>query len=151
MAGQMEYRFRRGRKETNPGILIFNEKFEFMVNRMNKEMTTFWYYCKYRKTKGIMCGAKATVVKVDDEKFVLSKITEEHSHPGSACDIIAEDIKVEMCNIVETSPENPVGEARKATLLKYAEIYEDNQDLWADIVTNIGDYDALHKRLLRAR
>jgi len=35
-------------------------------------MTTFWYYCKYRKTKGIMCGAKATVIKVDDQKFVLS-------------------------------------------------------------------------------
>ena len=83
MAGQMEYRFRRGRKETNAGILIFNEKFEFLVNRINKEMTTFWYYCKYRKTKGIMCGAKATVVKLDDEKFVLSMITEEHSHPGS--------------------------------------------------------------------
>ena len=151
MTGQMEYRFRRGRKETNAGILIFKEKFEFLVNRINKEMTTFWYYCKHRKTKGIMCGAKATVIKVDDEKFVLSKITEEHSHPGSACDIIVEDMKAEMCDIVETFPENPVGEARKATLLKYAEIYDGNQDLWADIVSKLGDYDALDKRLLRAR
>ena len=56
-----------------------------------------------------------------------------------------------MCNIVETFPENPVGEARKATLLKYAEIYDGNQDLWADIVSKLGDYDALDKRLLRAR
>ena len=38
---------------------------------------------------------------------------DEHSHPGCAADIIAEDIKMEMCILVETTPENLVSEARK--------------------------------------
>ena len=74
MAGKMEYRFRRGRKETNAGILIFNEKFEFMVNSINKEITTFWYCCKYCKTKGIMCGAKNCVVKFNQVEVRLSVV-----------------------------------------------------------------------------
>ena len=50
---QMEYNFRKGRTENGPGILIINKRFEFIINRANREKTTFWYYCKYTKTKGI--------------------------------------------------------------------------------------------------
>ena len=117
----------------------------------NREKTTFWYYCKYRKTKGIQCSAKATVVKLDEDKYILKGNDDEQSHPGFPAEVIAEDIKLEMCSLVELTPENPVAEARKTVILKYAEIYSDNQDLWAEVVEKVGDYDALDKRLLRAR
>ena len=148
---QIEYYFRRGRKDTTPGILVIHKKFELIVNITNREKTTFWYACKYRKTKGILCGAKASIVKIDEGKFIMKECMDEHSHPGCASDIIAEDIKIEMCSLVETTPENPVSEARKTVILKYAEIYFENPDLWGEIVLKIGDYDALDKRLLRAR
>jgi hypothetical protein len=148
---QMEYNFRKGRTDTVPGILIINRRFEFIINRANREKTTFWYYCKYRKTKGVQCSAKATVVKLNEDKYILKANDDEHGHPGSPSKVIAEDIKLEMCSLVELTPENPVAEARKTVILKNAEKYSDNQDLWAEVVEKIGDYDALDKRLLRAR
>ena len=54
---------------------------------------------------------------------------------------------MEMCSLVELTPENPVAEARKTVILKYAEIYSDNQDLWAEVVEKIGVYDALNLKL----
>ena len=42
--------FRQGRIETGPGILIIDSRWKFVVNRANKEKTTFWLYCKHRKT-----------------------------------------------------------------------------------------------------
>ena len=148
---RMDYCFRNGRKENGPGILIINTKFEFIINRANREKMKCWYYCKYRKTKGIQCGAKATVVKLDENKYILKGNDDEHSHPGCPAEITAEDIKLEMCSLVETTPENPVSEARKTVILKFAEKYIENEDLWAEIGEKIGDYDALDKRLLRAR
>ena len=71
---------------------------------------------------------------------------DEHSHPGCAADINAEDIKMEMCSLVETTPENPVSEARKTVILKYAETFYENPDLWGEIVLKIGDYNALDYR-----
>ena len=152
---QIDYYFRQGRKETNPGILVINKKWEFIVNRGNRLMTTFWYYCKHSKTKGISCDAKATVTKLDLDngecKFILKEFTEEHKHPGCLAAATAEDMKIEMCKLVEGTPENPVSVARKDVILKYAEIFEDKPGLWSEIVQSIGDYDAVDKRLLRAR
>ena len=37
---------------------------------------------------------------------------DEHSHPVFPAEVIAEDIKLEMCSLVELTPENPVAEAR---------------------------------------
>ena len=91
------------------------------------------------------------MVKLDEDKYILKGNNDEHSHPGFPAEVIAEDIKLEMCSLVELTPENPVAEARKTVILKYAEKYSDNQDLWAEVVEKVGDYDALDKRLLRAR
>ena len=49
--------FRQGRIETGPGILIIDARWEFVVNRANKEKTTFWLNCKHRTTNSIMCSA----------------------------------------------------------------------------------------------
>jgi hypothetical protein len=91
------------------------------------------------------------VVKLDEDKYILKGNDEDHSHPGCPAEIISEDIKLEICSLVEIATEHPVAEARKTVVLKFAEKYSDNQDLWAEVVEKIGDYDALDKRLLRAR
>ena len=97
---QAVYCFRRGRKETGPGILIIESKWELIINKSNKEKTTFWYRCKYRKTKGIMCDAKATVVRVDcdngEPRYVLSDFTDNHNHQGCKAQAIAEEMKLSM-------------------------------------------------------
>ena len=89
---------RQGRIETGPGILIIDARWEFVVNRANKEKTTFWLYCKHRKTKGIMCTSKATVGKIEldgDIRYVLIDYTDEHKHPFTMGHAISEDMKFE--------------------------------------------------------
>ena len=83
--------FRQGKIETGPGIPIFDARWEFVVNRANKEKTTFWLYCKHRKTKGIMCTSKATVGKIEldgDIRYVLIDYTDEHKYPGTMGHVI---------------------------------------------------------------
>ena len=75
------YYFRRGRKDSGPGILIIDGRWELVVNKVNKEKTTFWLYCRHRKTKGIMCNAKASVGRVEcdgDVRYVLNDFTDDH-------------------------------------------------------------------------
>ena len=43
-----------------------------------------------------------------------------------------------MCKLVETTPENPVSEARNNVILDYAELYEEQPGLWSDIVEKLG-------------
>ena len=49
--------------ENNPGTLVVEDSFEFRVNKANKEKTVFTYYCKYFRTRSIMCQARAVLVK----------------------------------------------------------------------------------------
>ena len=151
---QANYYFRQGRKDSSPGILVIEKKWEFIINRSNKQMTTFWYYCRHRRTKGIQCDAKATVVRMEldgEHKFILKDFTGDHKHPGGMSNAIAEDMKMEMCKMVETNPDKPVSEARNALILENAHKYENDATLWSEIVESLGDYDAIDKRLLRAR
>ena len=37
---QANYYFRQGRKDSSPGILVIEKKWEFIINRSNKQMTT---------------------------------------------------------------------------------------------------------------
>ena len=101
-----------------------------------------------------MCNAKATVARIEvegDIRYVLNDFSDDHKHPGGMAHVIAEDMKFEMCKKVEVNPEKPVSEARNAVIIEYAKKHEDNPDLWAEVIANIGDYDAVDKRLLRAR
>ena len=101
-----------------------------------------------------MCNAKATVARIEvegDIRYVLNDFSDDHKHPGGMAHVIAEDMKFEMCKKVEVNPEKPVSEARNAIIIEYAKKHEDNPDLWAEVIANIGDYDAVDKRQLRAR
>ena len=76
-----KYEFREGRvNKGHPGILVISDKFEFLYNKANKEKTIFYYYCKLRRTKGIVCPAKASLVKYIGEEG--ETWSEEHTHPG---------------------------------------------------------------------
>ena len=151
---QTNYYFLDGRKDTSPGILVIDQRWQFVLNKSNRDRNTFWYQCKQRKTKTIRCEAKATVVKVEVDdaiKFILKDFHPTHNHGGSFGNVIAEEMKQKMCKIVERNPENPVGDARKAVILEYALKHAGTPDDWSEIVENLGDYDNIDKRLLRAR
>ena len=99
-----KYELREGRaNKGHPGILLISEKFEFLYNKANKEKTIF--YCKLRRTKGIVCPAKASLVKYIGEegeiKLLLKTWSEEHTHPGCMAGSVAEGMKLEMCHLVK--------------------------------------------------
>ena len=104
-----EDKFRNGRTNgKNPGILLIENKLEFLFNKTNKAKTAFYYYCKFRKTKGVLCQAKATVIKYEggeeEETTVMLKscsVTTDHSHPGGLPEAISEGMKIEMCRQVQ--------------------------------------------------
>ena len=80
-----KYELRQGRvNKGHPGILLISEKYEFLYNKANKEQSIFYYYCKFRRTKGIVCPAKASLVKNEGEdeetRFLLLTWPEEHTH-----------------------------------------------------------------------
>ena len=101
-----KYELREGRKNKgHPGILLVDEKFEFLYNKSNKDKSVFYYYCKFRKTKGVLCSAKASLAKYESEdgdvRFILKSWSDEHSHPGCMAEAIAEGMKLEMCRMVQ--------------------------------------------------
>ena len=101
-----KYEFREGRvNKGHPGILVISDKFEFLYNKANKEKTISYYYCKLGRTKGIVCPAKASLVKYIGEegetKFLLKTWSEEHTHPGCMAGSVAEGMKLEMCQLVK--------------------------------------------------
>ena len=81
----------------------------------------------------------------------MTSFIPSHNHGGSFGNVIAEEMKQKICKIVEMNQENPVGDARKALILEYALKHEGTPDDWSEIVENLGDYDNIDKRLLRAR
>ena len=77
-----KYELRQGRvNKGHPGILLISEKYEFLYNKANKEQSIFYYYCKFRRTKGIVCPAKASIVKYEGEdgetRFLLKMWSED--------------------------------------------------------------------------
>ena len=92
----------------HPGILIVSEQFEFICNIANKARSMFWYYCKNRRSKGLACPARASLVRCLGEgepQFVLRSWSgeKEHSHPGYLAGSVAEQIKQEMCQLVQVN------------------------------------------------
>ena len=53
---------------------------------------------------------------------------------------------------MQANPDEPVSVSRVNVIMKYAELYHQTQpEVWADVVDCVGDYNALDKRLYRAR
>ena len=140
--------------DSNPEMLIIEDKLEFCMNKSNKRKTSFIYYCKFRQTKGIFCNCKLTLVKnqVEEEvRYMIKPFSNIHNHQGCMPEIVAEKIKLEMCELVRKQPEEPVSVAGTNVLLKYSELYQSQPELWKEIIECVGEYSALDKRLYRAR
>ena len=149
------FELREGRiNKGHPGILVIDEKYEMLYNKSNKEQNIFFYYCKYRRTKGILCQAKATISKLEingEIKHHLKTWSLEHSHPACQAEVAAEGMKLEMCEIVKSNPDEPVSSAREKVILKYVEKYREQPGMWHEILEYLGDFTAVDKRLYRAR
>ena len=78
------FELREGRvSKDHPGILVIDERYELLFNKTDKEKNMFFYYCKYRRTKGILCQAKARLSKVEingEIKYFLKSWSRDHSH-----------------------------------------------------------------------
>ena len=123
--------------ESNPGMLIIEDKFEFCMNKANKQRTSFIYYCKFRQTKGIFCNCKLTLVKyqVEEEvKYMIKPFSNIHNHQGCMPEIVAEKKKLEMCELFRKQPEEHVSVAMTNVLLKYSELYQSQFELWKEII-----------------
>ena len=110
---KVEHFFRPGRdmghstkdpSRQNPGKLIIENKFQFILHKTNKDFSRLIYRCKYRQTKQWNCRANATVFRFvsDDGKVrdTLFSYTKEHSHPADTADIIAEGLKLKIAEKV---------------------------------------------------
>ena len=61
------YWFRQGKGSgKNPGILMYDEKFEFIAHECSKDGLTWNYGCKYRLTPKVKCPAKAKLTSYED-------------------------------------------------------------------------------------
>ena len=58
------------------------------IAKTYSEKTTFWY----RNTIGIQCGANATSVQLDEDKYMLKEYDDEPSDDWSPAEIIVKDI-----------------------------------------------------------
>ena len=50
----------------------------------------------------------------------------DHSHPACQAEVTAEGMKIEMCDIVKSNPDEPVSVAREKVIQKHKENYIKN-------------------------
>ena len=156
---QNKYYFKPGRLmkrgRTNPGILIVDRVRSFQCNSISKDKFVFHYVCCERLTVGIKCRAKAVVTKCDipgkGVKTILVKVDNEHDCEMNVPKAIAEEMRHEMKEIVRRDPHKPVIEAVRSIRKQYAEKYDDDDDLFDQLIAELGPDKPLDKQLLRVR
>ena len=72
----------------------------------------FYYYCKLKRTRGIVCPAKY-IGEQGETKFLLTTWSEDHTHSGCLAGSVAEGMKLEMCQLfkVDTVQYNHISPA----------------------------------------
>ena len=144
---------KRGR--TNPGILIVDRVRSFQCNSISKDKSVFSYVCCERLTVGVKCRAKATVTKCDipgkGMTNILVKVDNEHDCVINVPKARADEMRHEMKEIVRKDPHKPVNEAVRTIRKEYAEKYDEDDDLFDQIMAELGPDKPLEKQLLRVR
>ena len=144
---------RRGR--TNPGILIVDRVRSFQCNSISKDKSVFNYVCCERLTVGVKCKAKAVVTKCDipgkGERNILVKVDNGHECMSNVPKAIAEEMRHEMKEIVRKDPHKPVIEAVRTIRKEYAEKYDEDDDMFDQLMAELGPDKPLEKQLLRVR
>ena len=145
------YQARKGKIGGGPGILVVDGMFKFKFNQANKAKTIYKMYCVQQANPEFACKAKATVIKREDGTFFLYSCDDIHNHLVLRSEIIAEELKQRMAEIVRKDPAAPVGTAIQTVKVEAAEEYGDDEDTFDEIVDSLGSYHALELRMLRVR
>ena len=156
---QIEYYFKPGRLmkrgRTNPGILIVGRVRTFQCNSINKDRNVFSYVCCERLTVGVKCRAKATVMKCDipgkGVKAILVKVDSDHDCVINVPKAIAEEMRHDMKELVRKDPHKPVIESVRSIRKQFAEKHDDDDDVFDQIMAELGPDKPLEKQLLRVR
>ena len=156
---KVKYYFRPGRLmqrgRTNPGILIVDRIRSFQCNAFNKDKTKFNYVCNERLTIGVKCRAKAVVMKMNVEgnevKPILVKVDLEHDCPANIPKAISDEMKAEMKLIVREEPQKVLTEAITSIRKKYAEEFDHDDELFEQIVAELGPDKPMLRQLLCVR
>ena len=157
---QVNYYFRDGRTmkggKSNPGILVIDECYEFLSNKISVDEQCWKYLCKYRMTPGVNCKARATVLKILNEEnrvfqYILANHDVSHQCEPNKPKMIAEKMKHDMKLRVRSNPSDPV----MATILEVREeaanIYGNDEELFNKITYELGANRPIVKQLLRVR
>ena len=130
------FELREGRINTgHPGIFVIDKKYKRLYNKSNKKTNIFFYYCMYRRASRILCPAKATFSK--DElnggiKHHLKTGSLDHNHPACQAEVAAEGMKIEMCDLVKSNPDEPVSVARGKVILKHVKKCQEQPGMWLE-------------------
>ena len=91
------------------------------------------------------------MLRREDGTFGLINETGDHNHDCNEAEIIADEMKVRMCEIVKKDPSAPVGDAIKKAKTEIIELYGENEQVLKDVMSELGSKHALEQMLLRVR
>ena len=151
---QKNYYFYDGKTSKNngnPGILVVENKYRFRVNKVNKDRSKFKMYCVQQGNPEFPCKAKATVVRREDGSFFMYSCDDDHNHLINKAEIVAEEWKQRMAELVRKNPAKPVSEAIKTIKLQASAEHADDPDFLLEIIDSLGSYHALELRVLEKK
>ena len=97
-----------GRK--SPGILAVENKYEFVAHELSKNLDSWVYICKYRRTPKDMCPARAKV-SLFESKWIVQHIDDKHTCEPDSGKVIANGMKHRIKEEMRKNPSQPCGEA----------------------------------------
>ena len=84
-------------------------------------------------------------------KNVLVKVDNEHDCIKNIPRAITDEMKYKMKEIVRNEPQQPVGDAIRSVRKVFAENYDEDDDLFDQIIAELGPDKPIEKQLLRVR
>ena len=97
-----------------------------------------------------MCQAKARVSLLED-KWILKSLDGSHKCEPNEPKVLAEFLRHTMKNLVRENPTLPVGKAIRQVKVEAARQYSENEELYSNIVSELGPDSALDKQMYRVR
>ena len=130
--------------------MAVDNQYEFTAHEQHKDGNTWIYSCKYRKTPKMMCQAKARVSLLED-KWILKSLDGSHKCEPNEPKVLAEFLRHTMKNLVRENPTLPVGKAIRQVKVEAVRQYSENEELYSNIVSELGPDSALDKQMYRVR
>ena len=152
MAAEHSFRFIKGRRDTNLGLLIIDDSYKMISIQALKD--SFRYVCSEYRTIGVKCKAKARV-KLCEGEPVVSEVDEHTCRPNKPL-VIAEIMKSEIKDKVSEDPSGsiPLCYVQKyidQVRIKYAKMYQQDYYLWLQVNEKLGSDQNLTRLSYRTR